>query len=88
MLKFHDEGQLYSNCLVYILTIYCKCPLFQFLNCDIRMQIPVLTEVQNGSIICQENDRIFIKESFVLSLFFEMKSLVCQLPVLYSVFLL
>ena len=79
MLKLYDEGHLYSNLLFYILTIYRKCLLFQFLGVDIHMQVLILTEVQNGRIICEENYRILK--------FFEMKSLVCQLLVLYSDFL-
>ena len=50
MLKFHDEDHFYSNCWFYILTIYCKYLLFQFLVFSIRMQIPILKEVQNGHI--------------------------------------
>ena len=79
MLEFHDEGHLYSNCLFYILTIYHKCLRFQFLGSLICMQIPFLTEIQNGRIICEENGRILIKECLVLSLLLEVKSLVCQL---------
>ena len=41
------------------------------------MQIPFLTEVQNGRMICEENGRILVKECLVLSLFLEVKSLVC-----------
>ena len=77
MLEFHDEGHLYSNCLFYILTIYHKCLLFQFLGSLICMQIPFLTEVQNGRLICEENGRILVKECLVLSLFLEVKSHVC-----------
>ena len=54
MLKLHDEGHLYSNLLFYILTIYRKCLLFQFLGAGIHMPIPILTDVQNGRIICEE----------------------------------
>ena len=50
------------------------------------MQIPFLTEVQNGRLICEENGRILVKECLVLSLFLEVKSLVCYLIVLYSDF--
>ena len=76
MLKLHDEGHLYSNLLFYILAIYRKCLLFQFSGVGTHMQIPILTEVQNGRLICEENYRIFK--------FFEMKSLVCQLLLLCS----
>ena len=49
-LNFQHEGYLYSNCLFYILTIYRKCLLFQFLSCSIRMDISIPEEVQNGCI--------------------------------------
>ena len=47
--KFQDKGHLYGNCLFYILSIYYKCLLFQFLRCCIRMHIPILKGVQNGN---------------------------------------
>ena len=46
-LVFHDVGHLYAKCLFYILTIYAKSLIYQFLSCDIRMHIPILTGVQN-----------------------------------------
>ena len=45
-LIFRDEDHLYAHCLFYILTIYCKCPLFQFLGCGIHMQITILPGAQ------------------------------------------
>ena len=46
-LTFQDEGHLYAYCLLYILTIYYECLLFQFSGYDICMHIPILTkEVQ------------------------------------------
>ena len=53
--SFRDEGHLYANCLFYILSIYRKCFLFQFLCCAIHMHIPILREVQNGRISHQKN---------------------------------
>ena len=53
-LNFQDEGHLYANWMFYILTIYCKSFLFQSLGCGLRMHIPILTEVQNGRILCQK----------------------------------
>ena len=47
-LYFQDEGDLYANSLFNVLTLYHKCYLFQFLSCDIRMHVPMLTGVQNG----------------------------------------
>ena len=44
-LNFQREGHLYANCLIYTLTIYHKCLLFQFLGCGIHMRIPILTGV-------------------------------------------
>ena len=49
-LNYQDEGHLYANCLLYVLTIYPKYLLLQFLTCGIRMHIPILTGVQNGDI--------------------------------------
>ena len=48
-LFFPDERHLYANCLFYILTIYAKCLLFQFVSGGILMHIAILTGVQNGS---------------------------------------
>ena len=53
--SFLDEGHLYANCLFYIVSIYRKCFLFQFLCCAIHMHIPILREVQNGRISHQKN---------------------------------
>ena len=47
-LNFHDEGNLYANCLFYILSFFARCFFFQFLCCGIRMHIPILRGVQNG----------------------------------------
>ena len=47
---FQDEGDFYANSLFNALTLYHKCYLFQFLDCDIRMHIPILTGIQNGCI--------------------------------------
>ena len=49
-LLFQDEGRFYGNFLFYILSIYCKCLLFQFLSRGRRMHIPILTRVQNKRI--------------------------------------
>ena len=48
MLKLYVqlESYFYANCLFYILTIYLKCLLCQFLGRVIIMQIPILTDVQ------------------------------------------
>ena len=68
MLKFHDEGHFYSNCWFYILTIYCKYLLFQFLVFSIRMQIPILTEVQKGH-ISQRKKSYFTRKCSLWSYF-------------------
>ena len=39
-LNFQHDDHLYLNCLIYILTICCKCLLFQSLGCAILMQNP------------------------------------------------
>ena len=48
--NFQDERYLCASCFFYILNIYHKCLLFQFLGCGIRMQIPILTGVRKGHI--------------------------------------
>ena len=49
-LIFRDEGHLYANGLFYILTIYPKLILFQYLSGGIRMHTAILSGVQNGRI--------------------------------------
>ena len=44
-LNFPYDGHLYVNRLVYILTVYFKCLLFQFLVCRIVAEITILTGV-------------------------------------------
>ena len=46
-LNFQDEGQMYANFLFYILIMLRKFFAFQFFSRAIRMQIPILTGVQN-----------------------------------------
>ena len=48
--SFQDEG-IPIACF-FILTIYHKCLLFQFIGCGIPLQILVLTDFPNGRIIC------------------------------------
>ena len=43
-----DEGHLYSNFWIFILTIYSKCLLFQFLGCGMHKHIAILAGVQKG----------------------------------------
>ena len=76
MVKFWDEGHLYSNCLFYILTIYRKCLLFQFLDCAVCMQIPILREVQKERITCSKNGRILKKKIIFDTYFRRWRSLV------------
>ena len=59
-LNWQVEGQLYANRLFYILFIYHKCLLFQFLSRDIRMHIPILTGIQNGRIRSWKNGHIWL----------------------------
>ena len=47
VLNFEDEGHLDANFLIYILTIYCQCFLFQFFSLDMCMYIPILKGIQN-----------------------------------------
>ena len=63
-LCFRDEGYLYVNFLIFIVTIYCKCILFQFFSRGIRKNIPNLTGLQNGRISSRKNSRILLKNVF------------------------
>ena len=49
-MNFQNEGHSDAHCLLYVLSIYRKCFLFQFLGCDIRMHIPILIAVEKGHI--------------------------------------
>ena len=49
-LNFQAEGHLDTYVLIYILTIYRECVLFQLFNHGIRMHIPILTGVQKRHI--------------------------------------
>ena len=68
-LLFCDEGHLYANCLFYILNIYPKCLLFEFLSADIRIHIPILTGVENGRTSLQKNSHILLKNVLFEALF-------------------
>ena len=48
--NFEDAGHLSAKCFFFILNLCHKCLLFQFLPCDICMQIPILTGVHKGTI--------------------------------------
>ena len=61
---------MYAKRLIYILTIYCKCLLFQFLGCDIRMQIPILTGVQKRTHLRLKNGHTLLLKNVVLNLHF------------------
>ena len=52
---FHDKGPFCANLLLYILSIYRKCFLYQFLCCGMHMHIPILRGVQNGRISHQKH---------------------------------
>ena len=41
---FRDEGPFYVNYLFYIIIIYFKCLVFEFLRCGIHMHILTLTK--------------------------------------------
>ena len=64
-INFQDKGHLYFRCLLYILTIYVKCFLFQFLGRGIRIHIPILTPVRNGRISSWWNFHILLKKLLV-----------------------
>ena len=64
-LNLQHEGQLYANCLIYILTIYHKCLLFQFLGRGIRMQIPTLTRAQKEHISFRKGVHNLLKNALL-----------------------
>ena len=70
-LNFSDECHLYANCLLYILIICRKYLLFLIRNCSIRMNIPIQTGFQNGSINPWRKSHIFRKKMFFLKLTFQ-----------------
>ena len=62
--KFHNEDQLYVNCLLYFPITYCQHFPFQCLSLGIHVQIPILTKVQtNGSL--PEKGHILLKNTFM-----------------------
>ena len=75
-IDFQDKGHLDANLLFYILTIYRKCLLFQFLNYGIPMHIAILTEVQSEPISRQKSSHIFLK-MFILELIFQDQGDLC-----------
>ena len=56
---FRDKGQLYANCLFYVLSFCLKCPLFQFFSRGIRMHIPILAGVQKKNTLTAKKVVIF-----------------------------
>ena len=70
-LNFQHKGHLYTNSLFYILDIYCKRLLFQFLRCAIRLDIPFLTGFQKRH-YCLKNGHILLKK-VLLKLIFQHK---------------
>ena len=63
-LNFEDEGHLDVDVLIYILTIYRECLLFQFFSHGISMYIAILTEVQIGR-KGREKNSYFPKKCFL-----------------------
>ena len=64
-LYFQHEGHLYDNCFIYILTIYHKCFLFQFLGRGIRMQISTLTRIQKEHISFRKGVHNLLKNALL-----------------------
>ena len=60
-LNFQHDGQLNSNCLIYILTFYREFLGFQFFTRAIRTHVPILTVVQNACISRRKNSHILQK---------------------------
>ena len=80
---YAEEGHLYANCLFYILTIYAKCLLFQFLSGGTLMHIAIFTGVQNGYTSLWKKNQILLKNVLFEALFPRWRSPVCQLFVWY-----
>ena len=61
-LKLHlqDEGHLYVNFLISMITIYCTYLLFLFFSRGIRIHILMLTGIQNERISGYKNGRILL----------------------------
>ena len=82
MLIFQDEGHLlYTDCLLYILTLYSKCLLFQFSIHGIHMHILILRGVQNGRISRRENSLILLQNVVFEAYFPRWRPLVFQILV-------
>ena len=62
-LTFKHEGYLYTSCLIYILTNYCKCLLFHFLDYGIPVQISIATGVQKRTHWWLKNYHILLKDA-------------------------
>ena len=77
-LNLQDEGHLYPGFYIFILTICCKCLLFQFFSCDILTHIPNLTGLQNGRLSRQKNSHILLKNVIFEAYFLRWRSLVFQ----------
>ena len=69
-LNFQYDGQIYANCLIYILNFYREFFHFQFFTRGISTQIPIQTVVQNARIIRQKNSHV-LQKNVVLKLFFQ-----------------
>ena len=65
-----NEGHLYAKCLLDILIIYLKFHLLHFFDRGIRMQIPILTGVQNGRISRRKDSVFLLKKMLFLKLLF------------------
>ena len=74
---FRDEGPFYVNYLFYIIIIYFKCLVFEFLRCGIHMHILTLTKKMRyrlkSSHVLLKN--ILLKINFQVEVTF--KSIVC-----------
>ena len=69
--NFEDAGHFSADCFFFILAIYHKCFLFQFLGCGIRMQIPILTGVHKGCISSWKYDYISHKNVLLMKTNFQ-----------------
>ena len=63
LLKLNFQGKNYLDAyfLIYILTIYCECVIFYLFCRGIRINIPILAQVQKGHISKQRNGHNSLK---------------------------
>ena len=62
--NFQNEGHFHPDFLIYVLTIYRECLLFQLFSRGICMHTPMLTTVEYGHTGVYKNSHIFLEMYF------------------------